>query len=125
MSIHEAFAKAMRSGEEVEYRRTKIMVIGQERAGKTSTIKSLLHGSFDSEEPSTKAANQQGLELSLMAVQGWRERKVGTGKHLLSNDLKNLSKINWRQHSSPGEKPKPLQKGQAMTFNITTKDVVQ
>ena len=79
---HTQFAEALSTGRTVGFRRTKVVFLGQERAGKTSTIKSMLHGTFDQEEASTKVSNQKGLELSLKIARDWKEYNAEDGRHL-------------------------------------------
>lgn len=50
------------------YGRSKLMVVGEGRAGKTSTIKSLMRSGFNPEEESTRGANVQTI-----TVENWEE----------------------------------------------------
>ena len=67
-----AFQKAMQTGRKVKVYRGRIMLLGQDRAGKTSLRKSLLGLPFDPEQESTV-----GVEVD--EVEKWMpiERKKG------------------------------------------------
>ena len=73
-----AFQKAMKSGK-VKVYRGRIMLLGQDRAGKTSLKKSLLGLPFDPEEESTVGVevDRSKCELEVDEVQNWMpsERK--------------------------------------------------
>ena len=94
------FLQALQSGQEVDYRRTKIMFIGKGRSGKTSTIRSLLHQTFDANEESTRAARQQDIEVGLTAADNWKE-KANNGKgHIIGDDFVNFSRYRWDEVES-------------------------
>ena len=73
-----AFQKAMKSGK-VKVHRARIMLLGQDRAGKTSLKKSLLSLPFDPKEESTVGVEveRSKCELEVDEVQNWMpsERK--------------------------------------------------
>ena len=73
-----AFRKAMQSGR-VQVYRGRIMLLGEERAGKTSLKKSLLGIPFDTEEESTVGVEVQPtkFEVEIDQVKSWHciERK--------------------------------------------------
>ncbi|XP_015757180.1 PREDICTED: uncharacterized protein LOC107336623 isoform X2 [Acropora digitifera] len=71
-----AFQKAMKSGE-VKVYRARIMLLGQDRAGKTSLKKSLLGLPFDLEEESTVGVEVESskCELEVDEVQNWMPSK--------------------------------------------------
>ena len=73
-----AFQKAMKSGK-VKVYRARIMLLGQDRAGKTSLKKSLLGLPFDPKEESTVGVevDRSKCELEVDEVQNWMpsERK--------------------------------------------------
>ena len=70
-----AFQKAMQAGRKVKVYRGRIMLLGQDRAGKTSLRRSLLSLPFDPKEESTV-----GVEFD--EVENWMpvERKKGEDK---------------------------------------------
>eukprot|EP00924_Labyrinthula_sp_SR-Ha-C_P005960 snap_masked-scaffold_14-processed-gene-10.39-mRNA-1 protein AED:0.16 eAED:0.54 QI:0/-1/0/1/-1/1/1/0/971 len=61
--IFDRIAEAVRTNATAPFSRSKLMVVGVGRAGKSSTIKRLLGQPFDSEEPSTR-----GCDLKLSNV---------------------------------------------------------
>ena len=71
-----AFQKAMKSGK-VKVYRARIMLLGQDRAGKTSLKKSLLGLPFDPEEESTVGVEveRSKCELEVDEVQNWMPSK--------------------------------------------------
>ncbi|XP_044163683.1 uncharacterized protein LOC114974378 [Acropora millepora] len=71
-----AFQKAMKSGK-VRVYRGRIMLLGQDRAGKTSLKKSLLGLPFDPEEESTVGVevDRSKCELEVDEVQNWMPSK--------------------------------------------------
>ena len=71
-----AFQKAMKNGK-VEVYRGRIMLLGQDRAGKTSLKKSLLGLPFDPEEDSTVGVevDRSKCELEVDEVQNWMPSK--------------------------------------------------
>ncbi|XP_067041884.1 uncharacterized protein [Acropora muricata] len=71
-----AFQKAMKSGK-VKVYRGRIMLLGQDRAGKTSLKKSLLGLPFDPEEESTVGVevDRSKCELEVDEVQNWMPSK--------------------------------------------------
>ena len=71
-----AFQKAMKSGK-VKVYRGRIMLLGQDRAGKTSLKKSLLGLPFDPEEESTVGVevDRSKCELEVDEVQNWMPTK--------------------------------------------------
>ena len=71
-----AFQKAMKSGK-VKVYRGRIMLLGQDRAGKTSLKKSLLGLPFDPEEESTVGVevDWSKCELEVDKVQNWMPSK--------------------------------------------------
>ena len=71
-----AFQKAMESGK-VKVYRGRIMLLGQDRAGKTSLKKSLLGLPFDPEEESTVGVevDRSKCELEVDEVQNWMPSK--------------------------------------------------
>ena len=75
-----AFQKAMKSGK-VKVYRGRIMLLGQDRAGKTSLKKSLLGLPFDPEEESTVGVevDRSKCELEVDEVQNWipsKQKKI-------------------------------------------------
>ena len=54
-----ALAQATAAGDKAPWGRAKLMVVGQGRAGKTSTVRRLLGQGFDEEEASTVGANTE------------------------------------------------------------------
>ena len=71
-----AFQKAMESGKVIVYR-GRIMLLGQDRAGKTSLKKSLLGLPFDPEEESTVGVevDSSNCELEVDEVRNWMPSK--------------------------------------------------
>ena len=80
LEAERAFLKAMKSGK-VKVYRGRIMLLGQDRAGKTSLKKSLLGLPFDPEEESTVGikVDRSECELEVEEVENWKpsERKKG------------------------------------------------
>ena len=76
-----AFQKAMKSGK-VEVYRGRIMLLGQEGAGKTSLKKSLLGLPFDPKEESTVGVevDRSKCELEVDEVQNWMPSKRNKGE---------------------------------------------
>ena len=76
-----AFQKAMKSGK-VKVYRGRIMLLGQDRAGKTSLKKSLLGLPFDPKEESTVGVEVDRLkcELEVDEVQNWMPSKGKKGE---------------------------------------------
>ena len=76
-----AFQKAMKSGK-VEVYRGRIILLGQDRAGKTSLKKSLLGLPFDQEEDSTVGVevDRSKCELEVDEVQNWMPSKLKKGE---------------------------------------------
>ena len=76
-----AFQKAMKSGK-VEVYRGRIMLLGQEGAGKTSLKKSLLGLPFDPKEESTVGVevDRSRCELEVDGVQNWMPSKRKKGE---------------------------------------------
>ena len=76
-----AFQKAMKSGK-VEVYRGRIMLLGQEGAGKTSLKKSLLGLPFDPKEESTVGVevDRSKCELEVDEVQNWMPNKRKKGE---------------------------------------------
>ena len=74
-----AFQKAMKSGK-VKVYRGRIMLLGQDRAGKTSLKKSLLGLPFDPQEESTVGVevDRSKCELEVDEVQNWMPSKRKT-----------------------------------------------
>ena len=57
----------------VPYRRTKLLVVGDGGAGKSSTIRSLLNYDFDEERHSTEVADAN-IPVSLFGAVNWRQQ---------------------------------------------------
>ena len=76
-----AFQKAMKSGK-VKVYRGRIMLLGQDRAGKTSLKKSLLGLPFDPKEESTVGVevDKSKCELEVDEVQNWMPSKRKKGE---------------------------------------------
>ncbi|XP_015768799.1 PREDICTED: uncharacterized protein LOC107347432 isoform X3 [Acropora digitifera] len=76
-----AFQKAMKSGK-VKVYRGRIMLLGQDRAGKTSLKKSLLGLPFDPDEESTVGVemDKSKCELEVDEVQNWMPSKRKKGE---------------------------------------------
>lgn len=63
----EALQKAAKAGDRAPWGRAKLMIVGQGRAGKTSTVRRLLNQGFDPQEASTlgvKSEQQLSVDLS-------------------------------------------------------------
>ena len=70
-------------------RRGRIIFIGDERTGKTSTKKSLLGMEFDPQEPITEAIklDQSSFEFNLDHVQCWKTIEVKQGQSDLTDQV--------------------------------------
>ena len=66
------------------FMRAKLLLVGRGRAGKTSTVKSLLSKPFDTKEPSTIGCNTKESTASLERVDAsgaWQELKQDDGNN--------------------------------------------
>lgn len=84
-----AFRKAMSSGT-VQVYRGRIMIIGQDRAGKTSLKKSLLGIPFNPQEDSTEGieVDLSKLEIDVDRVKNWRRtEQKGLDLHDFHDDI--------------------------------------
>lgn len=80
--------EALESDEVVDYRRTKMMFIGNGEAGKTSTVRGLLGKKFLRDIESTRVGDaDQQIQLSMKTVSEWTEYAVQEGDHMLKNDF--------------------------------------
>ena len=81
LEAERAFQKAMKSGKMKVYG-GRIMLLGQDRAGKTSLKKSLLGVPFDPEEESTVGVevDRSKCELEVDEVQNWMPSKRKKGE---------------------------------------------
>lgn len=70
--IDEIIEEAIRSEKTAPYARTKLMVVGEGRAGKTCTINRLLNKGFDENEESTR-----GFDVSRVHTSNWKEDTKG------------------------------------------------
>lgn len=61
----------MKAGKKVRYGRSKLIVVGDGRAGETSVIKTFLCKSFDPAQASTT-----GVRLTCVNVHDWKGHKV-------------------------------------------------
>lgn len=87
-----AYLNAIRSGETVKVYRSRIMLIGQDRAGKTSLKKNLLGLSFDPQEPSTNGieVDPSKFEYDVDHVKNWKRTDEKGG---VSNFVSDLARI--------------------------------
>ena len=70
-----AVAQAKESTEEIPWQRSKLMVIGAARVGKTSTVRSLLNEPFSPNMDSTVGIDLK--EIKTMEKEGWQETDRG------------------------------------------------
>ena len=83
-----AYQNALEAGR-VQVYRAQVMLIGQDRAGKTSLKKSLLDLTFDPDEQSTDGVevDPSSLEIDVEQVQNWKRIYEKPGMSLFGNDL--------------------------------------
>ena len=74
-------------GDKGKWMRAKLMIVGQGRAGKTATVRSLLGKAFDSSLDSTIGASLSQTETTADGRSGWHEREGGTGSELFITKL--------------------------------------
>lgn len=60
--------QALKTGAKCPFGRSKLLVVGKGRAGKTSLVKALMHGVFKAKEESTK-----GVKLTRIDVSNWKQ----------------------------------------------------
>lgn len=112
---------AIEANKSVRYRRTKLMFIGQGRAGKTSTLHSLIDQSFEPELASTKVGNADvNIEVSLKEVSDWKEYYTGSRDHLLRDDLYVIAKRTLAGGEvSQGKERLKHKRGKHTSFQVT------
>ena len=69
------------------FKRTKLLVVGNSGAGKTSTIRSLLYKEFQVEYHSTEVADAN-VQVSLLSALDWIPQNKKVDTHLMEADLK-------------------------------------
>ena len=69
------------------FKRTKLLVVGNGGAGKTSTIRSLLTKEFQTEYDSTEVADAN-VQVSLLSALDWRPQQENSGIHFMEADFK-------------------------------------
>lgn len=84
-----AYLKAIRGGGTVKVYRGRIMLIGQDRAGKTSLKKNLLGLSVDPQEPSTEGIDVEPskFEIDVNHVKNWKRTDERVGVSNFASDL--------------------------------------
>ena len=88
---HNRIQRALESGENVPYRRTKLLFVGEGRAGKTSTINSLLGLEFHPEQASTLVAEAEAdVAVSLQDISDGWIKQGHEERHLLKDDFRNV-----------------------------------
>ena len=94
-----AFQKALRENEPVDVCRGRVMIVGQERAGKTSLKKSLLGMPFSQEEESTVGieVDPSKFEVNVDQVINWgpikdEQLKSDLGKQIIKVIVKEMTK---------------------------------
>ena len=86
--------RAILSNDRVDFRRNKLMFIGNGGAGKTSTLKSLLGIKFSKKHNSTLVAdNDQQVELYTGNIANWEQVKQKSGEHLLRGDFTSILQV--------------------------------
>lgn len=116
-----AYLNAIRSGETVKVYRGRIMLIGQDRAGKTSLKKNLLGLSFDPQEPSTNGieVDPSKFEYDVDHVKNWKRTDEKVGVSNLASDLARIVAGKLRQKETntaqttkddPDQVSKPLKR---------------
>ncbi|XP_022096049.1 uncharacterized protein LOC110982143 isoform X2 [Acanthaster planci] len=79
----EAFKKALEDGSK-EVHRTRLMIVGQERVGKTSLMKNLTHQSFNRNELSTEGITSSlvcNIDIKHATCTSWRLHQEGGVSH--------------------------------------------
>ena len=86
-----AYENALKSGK-VKVYRARIMLIGQDRAGKTSLKKSFLGLPFDPEEESTDGieVDPSKFEVDIDQIKNWKRTDEKLGVSQFASDLANM-----------------------------------
>ena len=86
-----AYQNALEAGR-VEVHRAQVMLIGQDRAGKTSLKKSLLGLAFDPDEQSTDGieVDPSMFEIDVEHAQNWQRIDEKPGMSLFGNHLRRI-----------------------------------
>ena len=79
--------KAVNNREKTAFARTKLMVIGNGGAGKTSTIRKLLGKPFQEKYLSTEVGEADAqVQLSNVSMNNWEGLENTEGEHILNED---------------------------------------
>ena len=88
---HNRIQSALESGENVPYRRTKLLFVGEGRAGKTSTINSLIGLEFNPDQASTLVAEAEtDVAVSLQDISDEWKQQGNEERHLLRDDFRSV-----------------------------------
>ena len=112
-----AYENALKTGK-IKLYRTRIMLIGQDRAGKTSLKKSFLGLPFDPNEQSTDGieVDPSKFEIDIDQVKNWQRTDEHLGVSQFANDLAMMvagelkeeeAKVEPEVHHKPKEKISP------------------
>ena len=75
LDVAALFASAVQAGSPVQaWMRSKLMLVGQGRVGKSCTLRSLLCQEFDAYMKSTRGADTKTCTVERVDVQKWREQ---------------------------------------------------
>lgn len=115
LELRRAFIKALTEDQNGPWRRSKLMVIGQGRAGKSATVRSLLGQTFEPNLPSTVGAHvSQSVVHSSSTSDGiWKPVDAGesqdfTGEFAekIAKSALNMSRLSRRLSTRKGSKGK-------------------
>ncbi|XP_022111632.1 probable serine/threonine-protein kinase roco8 [Acanthaster planci] len=95
-----AYRKALKEGNK-EVHRTRLMIVGQERVGKTSLKRSLTHQSFNAEESSTEGISASSFcKIDIKHATSWQLHEEGDDstsfRREYEESLKNEAKYNYQ-----------------------------
>ncbi|XP_015773612.1 PREDICTED: uncharacterized protein LOC107351821 [Acropora digitifera] len=107
-----AFQRALKQGK-VRVYRGRVMLIGQNRAGKTSLKKSLLGMTFDPGEPSTEGieVDPSRFEVDVDRVMNWQLVKNEQFTSEFADDIARLvvGELKWKEEKQGGEEKSPTE----------------
>lgn len=107
-----AFQRALKQGK-VRVYRGRVMLIGQNRAGKTSLKKSLLGMTFDPGEPSTEGieVDPSRFEVDVDRIMNWQLVKNEQFTSEFADDIAKLvvGELKWKEVKEKDEEKSPIE----------------